>query len=142
MTTERFEQRLQKLNPNLVILPHPGVYASPTSGFHQVNKDKAVVYLKMPDGKLVTLLVCEGDWMPEWTVMAAKEARVPYDKPDGYWVKTMIAGREMKRGWRTVLIHLLHKGLIGLEATEREFGAGQRESWKILTGKGTGSLII
>jgi hypothetical protein len=85
MTTDRFAERLAKLNPHLVVTPHPGVYAPVTSGFHQINKDKACVYLKMPDGKLIFMLVCEGDWMPEWTVMATKTARVPYDKPDGFW---------------------------------------------------------
>jgi hypothetical protein len=46
----------------------------------------------------------------------------------------------VKRGWRTVLARLIVKRIIGLDATERVFGAGARKSWAIMTGKKIGVL--
>ena len=43
--------------------------------------------------------------------------------------------REVKRGWRTVLLYLLAAGELFLDDVEREFGAGDTRGWKVATGK-------
>ena len=135
LTSTEFMRRLRTLNSDLLMEPHPYRHAP-------INADKACIYLLLPDGRKEFIMVCEADWMPEWSVMGEMTVRTPNGSPQGYWPETRIPGREIKRGWRTVLIRLLHKGLLSLPAVEREFGTGDRESWKILTGKGPGRLLI
>ena len=135
-------RKLRTVNPNLVLEPHPGVFAPKESGFYKLNHDKAVLNLVMPDGKKVFVLVCEGDYMPEWTIFGTNEVKVPDARPEGPWKTVKIPWRRQKRGWREVLIMLIRKQLVTLDAVERVFGAGDRPSWKILTGKGTGDSIF
>lgn len=121
MTATQFMSKLRLLNPDLICKPHPS-----QSGFCNL-------YLSFPQG-LMHLMPME-DWMPEWSVMGTTEARKPVHRPDGFWAPVETLGAEVKRGWRTVLIRLIEKGLIGLEATERLFGPGNRRNWAALTGK-------
>jgi hypothetical protein len=139
MTPEEFMNKLHKINPDITMAPHPGVFAPKDTMFHKLNKDKAVLHLTV-GGVKEFLLVCEGDWMPEWTIFDTRTVRVPDYKPQGMWKPVEIPWHRQKRGWREVLIMLIHKRLVSLEAVERVFGAGDRPSWKILTGKGTGSF--
>jgi hypothetical protein len=141
LTATEFMNKLRKINPDITMSPHPGVFAPKDSQFHKLNKDKAVLHLTT-SGQKVFLFVVEGDYMPEWSTMATSTVRVPDYKPEGMWKPVEIPWHKTKRGWREVLIMLIHKHLIGLEAVEREFGAGNRPSWKILTGKGTGNSIF
>lgn len=144
LSPKKFEEMVQRINRDIIVEPHPGVFAPKDSRFHQLNFDKACVYLKMLDGAKVFLIVCEGDWMPEWTAMTTRNdmVRVPDDpnKPEGFWKKVEIPWNRKKRGWREVLLYLIQKKLVTLEAVEKVFGAGDRPSWKILTGKGSGIL--
>jgi hypothetical protein len=43
--------------------------------------------------------------------------------------------REVKRGWRTVLLYLLAAGELFLGDVEREFGAANTRGWKVATGR-------
>lgn len=128
MELSKFAKKLKLVNPDVVIEPNPS------------QPDYAAVYLLLPNGKKEYLMACDNHWMPEWSVMGTTKARVPDGA--GQWKWVAIPHREIMRGWRTVLLRLIQKGLIALEAVERIFGAGDRESWKILTGKGRGTLPI
>jgi hypothetical protein len=129
MTTLEFMRRLRKINPDLISVPHPN------------KPDKCGLYLSIGNHHEY-LFPMENDWMPEWSIFDTRTVRQPYDKPEGYWPTVDIPGQEIKRGWRTVLIRLVQQQIVTLEEVEREFGAGNRESWKVLTGKGKGELLI
>lgn len=141
LTTTQFIQKLHKINKDIVIDPHPAVSAPKDSAFYRLNYDKAVVSLLVGDKK-VYIMVCEGDYMPEWDTMNIKKAKVPIDKndPGGMWHTVDIPWHLVKRGWRTVLARLIIKRIVSLEAVEREFGSGTRKSWAIMTGKKLGIL--
>jgi len=141
LTPDQFMRKLNSINPDIELTPHPGVFAPKDSQFHKLNRDKAVLNLNV-GGKHIFLLVCEGDWMPEWTIFGTKEEMEPDGEPERPWRKVTIPWNRQKRGWREVLIMLIRKRIVGLEAVERIFGAGDRPSWKILTGKGTGDSIF
>jgi len=138
-TSTEFMNKLRSINKDIIMEPHPGLMAPPDTAYHRMNKDKAVLSLLIGDKKIY-LFVCEGDYMPEWDTMNTSKAKVPVDDPGGPWKTVDIPWHLVKRGWRTVLIRLLHKRLVTLDAVERVFGAGNRQSWKILTGKGMGEL--
>ena len=134
-TPQEFMKKLNTLNPDLRLDPHPGFMVP-----KHISRDKGVMSLVI--GGLKTMLfVCEYDWLPEWSIMTTKTIRVPRSNPDEPWQEVKIPHFEEKRGWREVLLMLAHKGLIGPEATERVFGAGDRPSWRVLMGKGTGSIF-
>ena len=118
LKTDEFARRIQKLNPKIKIFPHPR------------DKSKACIYLQKPDS-LQYLFPCEGDWMPEWSIMA--DRRVLHPEP-GYSPVTA-PYFEVKRGWRTCLIRLIQMGLVSAELVEKEFGSGDRFSWQAQTGK-------
>lgn len=141
LTTTQFIQKLHKINKDIVIDPHPAVSAPKNSAFYRLNYDKAVVSLLVGDKKIY-IMVCEGDYMPEWDTMNTKKAKVPIDKndPGGMWQSKEIPWHLVKRGWRTVLARLVMKRIITLDAAEKEFGAGTRQSWAIMTGKKLGIL--
>jgi len=135
LTSTEFMRRLRLLNPLLVMDPHPNRH-------YPLHKDKSIISLLLPDGKKEFLLACEGDYMPEWSVMSTTSVKAPVHKPQGPWAPVRIPYREVKRGWRTVLIRLLQKGLVTLDAVEKEFGSGNRASWAALTGKSRQTLPI
>lgn len=130
-----FMRRLRKINPNIIMEPHPNRHLP-------LHKDKACLYLLMPDGSKGFLMTVEGDYMPEWSLMSIKTVRVPDGRVEGFWREQKIPGREIKRGWRTVLLRLLHMGLVNITDVEREFGPTTRESWNVLAGKRSGRLLI
>jgi hypothetical protein len=141
LTATEFMQKLHKINKDLVLEPHPAVSAPKNSAFHKLNYDKAVLYLVVGDQKIY-VMVCEGDYMPEWDTMNTAKSKVPVDvnDPGGAWKEEQIPWHLVKRGWRTVLARLVMKRIVGLDAVEREFGAGARQSWVIMTGKKLGIL--
>ncbi len=130
MTTTQFTGLIHQLNRDLVILPHPA------------NDSKACVYLLLPNGSKEFIVVCENGLMPEWSIMGTLEVRVPDGGIHGMWKKTKVPGQELFRGWRTVLIYLIRKKLVSLEAVERLFGPCNRQSWCIFTGKQHGTAPI
>ena len=73
--------------------------------------------------------------------MTTKKQLGPGNNPDAAWVEVEIPWYHQKRGWREVLLRLLYKKLITVTDAERVFGVGQRASWRILTGKGSGLLL-
>ncbi len=130
MTTTQFTELLRRLSRDLVVLPHPR------------NETKSCIYLMLPDNKKEFIVVCEAGLMPEWSIMGTLEVRVPDTTIHGMWKKTKVPGQEILRGWRTVLIYLIRKKLVSLEAVERLFGPCDRQSWCIFTGKQTGTPPI
>lgn len=136
MSATEFINKLRKINPDIVLEPHPGVSAPVETAFHRLNKDKACLHLTIGGSKQF-LMVCEGDYMPEWTVMDTRVIKKPdASSPDGMWKPAEIPWHCVKRGWREVLIRLIRMRIVSLEPVEKVFGAGDRSSWKTLTGKG------
>jgi hypothetical protein len=140
MTATAFIKKLKTINPDFILEPHPGVAAPHESAFYKLNHDKACLHLVV-GGQKIYVLVCEGDYMPEWTSMTTKKQLGPGNDPDAPWVEVEIPWVHQKRGWREVLLMLINKRLISVTDAERVFGVGQRASWKILTGKGSGQLL-
>jgi hypothetical protein len=140
MTATAFIKKLKTINPDFVLEPHPGIAAPHESAFYKLNHDKACLHLLI-GGQKIFVLVCEGDFMPEWTSMTTKKQLGPTTDPDAAWVEVEIPWYHQKRGWREVLLMLINKRLIAVTDAERVFGVGQRSSWKILTGKGSGLLL-
>jgi hypothetical protein len=119
-----FMARVRKLNPNLVLIAHP----------HQPGY--ANIYALVGGERVYTGIACEDGMMPEWTVMGVREERVPIeDKPGTYWAPVQTLGRVEQRGWRDVLLRLIQGRHLDISAVEREFGAGDRHSWAVLSGK-------
>jgi hypothetical protein len=119
-----FMARVRKLNPNLSLVKHP----------HQPGY--ANIYAMVHGQRVYTGIACEDGMMPEWTVMKTATERVPIDNRQGsYWTPVDIVGGVMKRGWRDVLLRLVHGRHFDWESMEREFGAGDRHSWATLSGK-------
>ena len=139
LTSTEFMKKLHRINKDLVLDPHPAVAAPKDSAYYRLNFDKAVLSLLVGDQKIY-IMVCEGDYMPEWDTMNTKKAKVPDGDPGAAWKTVDIPWHLVKRGWRTVLARLIVKRIVGLEAAEREFGAGARKSWAIMTGKKIGVL--
>ncbi len=136
LSPTEFMAKLRKVNPDIILEPHPGVSAPKNTAFHRLNKDKACLHLVIGDVKKF-LLVCEGDYMPEWTVMTTKKIKAPEGNyVQGLWKMTPIPWNIEKRGWREVLIWLIRMKVVSLEPVERIFGVGDRKSWKTLTAKG------
>lgn len=137
LTSAAFMARLRKINPDLIMVPHPNQNQA------EWLKNTGLLYLTLPDQTLEYLMPCEWDRMPEWSVMSQSTARKPDWKAGGLWKTVPVVGRETKRGWRTILIRLIKKRLITLGATEKEFGIpSDRQSWYVLTGKGSGVVEI
>jgi len=130
LTKGQFENRLRKLNPKIVIVKHP----NPLKITH--FETKACLYVEMPDGTRGQLFPCEGDWMPEWDIWGEMVIKTPLGE------LRKMPYMCVKRGWRTVLIRLITMNLLKLEDAEREFGVGNRFSWRVMTGKGPGQLAI
>lgn len=117
------EKELQKLSPYFRIIP---VDKLPT---------RAVVCFK-GEKLFFTERV-----MPEFSIMDTIEEEVPIlenrimslDDPSTEIVK--IPGRELFRGWRTVLIMLMYFGILTRTEVEKNFGSCDRPSWAHHTGK-------
>lgn len=100
----------------------------------------------------------QADIMPEWSVMEVDYEWVPdmsnpkldwrdfprdrngkiiSDHPDTRpgWTKRKVYKRELKRGWRAVLLQLIALRLTTIEALEKEVGTADRGSWALLSGK-------
>jgi len=119
LSTTRFMSKLRKLNKSLVAVD-------------TVDPKTALLYLDIPGNKRLKLMPMENSMrVPEWSIMSTKKQ---FDLALGRDVD--VPWNEETRGWRTVLLRLIRLGIITKEATEREFGVGQRASWRNLTGSG------
>ena len=124
-----FMTKLRKLNPDLIMKPHPRQH-------EPLHKGIAGIYLTLPDGSHYFITPCEGEFMPEWTTLRTVEVLRPDPKLGTAWAKTFIPGRVVSKGYREVLIRLIKGGYVSLDAVEREFGVPvDRISWATLTGK-------
>ena len=126
-----FEDKLQKLNPRLQFLTFP------------LNPTKRVCFVTRA-GEPYSLCVYDiaPGPMPEYSVLE-RRAEETYDlgirtirkedfDKDGNWLGKKIVyrtGRELRRGWRTVLLYLLKEGELTLAQVENTFGHGTRQSW-------------
>lgn len=153
MTSADLEVRLKKLVPNLHFERNPA------------NATKKAVYLIHPSGKKEFICAYENGFMPEHSVMRTKEEDLPdpsYPAPgimhhverkdlprhefvpgEGYkfdgvqpgFKRLRMVWGEAKRGWRTVLIKLVLRGLTTPAAVEAIFGSDDRPEWAGHMGK-------
>lgn len=140
MTGLQFITKLKTINPDFTLEAHPGSHADHETMFYKLNHDKGCLHL-LVGGKKIYVMVCEGEWMPEWTIMTTKKQLGPGSDPNAAWVEVEIPWYHQKRGWREVLLRLIYSRLISVTDAEKVFGVGQRKSWKVLTGKGSGLLL-
>lgn len=125
LTSQQVQDRLKKCNANLI--------------FERSIQDqgKIGIYLLNPEKTFVCGM--ESGIMPEFSVLHKTEKKVPNKellgstKPtrDVDWQKVETFADET-RGWRTVLIRLLHARIINRSDVERYFGwtpSQQSEKW-------------
>lgn len=157
-----FERRLKTILPsNCFIISNPY-----RPGFRAI-----VRYSNLNSGKYETICPYESGIIPEHSVMQRKEVEIPdpdyisrkrtmerRDLPKHEWVpgqgfvfddttvrpgfiKVKQIGREIKRGWRTILIKLLTQKLVTVPDVERIFSADNTPNWARWTGRHTDTLL-
>lgn len=85
-----------------------GIYLLDPAGRHSINGEKVTHVMGM-----------ESSTMPEFTIIRKMKKRVPDN--DGQWkeIETYVG---QTRGWRTILVRLLHAGFINRYDVEKHFG--------------------
>jgi hypothetical protein len=146
LTTEKLEEKLKKVNPNLVF------------EFNQFNSSKKAAYLVDRRGKRF-ICAYENMVMPERSIMRVNVKEVPedvthIDRKDLGPVE-LVPGRgfvpksgsnpyirkvrepfgEAIRGWRTVLIKLVGEGAATPTQIESVFGPDNTKEWQSHLGK-------
>lgn len=147
-TSQEFEKRLSTILPsNCTFIDNP------------YNPTKRAVIRTLPEGKTETLVPYERGWTPEHSVMqlvekeiadvdvlsrrkAISRADLPkseYVRGEGFvfddtvtrpgFRKIKQVGREITRGWRTVLLKLVIQNIITLTDVERVFGTDYSPNW-------------
>lgn len=117
------DKELQELNPQIRLIPDP---ANPTKAFVTVQG-----VIKRATERT----------MPEFSIMATVEEEVPIFEnrimklEDPSMEVRKRPGREVLRGWRTLLLILIKDGHLTLNAVEKKFGSCERPSWVHHTGK-------
>lgn len=145
LTHQEFEARLKKLCPRLVFRDHPRL-------------DMRCVYLLEDGGKLKFLSAYSRGIIPEYSIMSTRKVKIPtlfvykhhIDKDEAeavrhgekppWEIEVERPWEEIVRGWRTVLILLVLKGVLSIHQVESEFGTGTKDSWAIRLGKRKGRL--
>lgn len=142
-----FERRLLSLLPsNCAIIDNPY-----RSGFRAIIRPTSTGF--------ETLCPFESGVIPEHSILQCKEIEIPdpdyianrrslqrADLPKYEWKEgegfifddTVVRpgfkrvkqlGREIKRGWRTIIVRLLKAGLLTIDEAERTFGASNTATW-------------
>lgn len=130
MASKTVEKFLRGLNRSLRIEPEKA--RNPTCGW---------VTLIKPNGEKVKLIRCEWPLMPEWSVHEVRKVRIPnpvqgwVDRETPAFMEVYCLGAERWRGWRNILIMLVQRRLITLEAIERLVGSGNKARWAGKLGK-------
>lgn len=131
LTYEVFEAKLKKCNSGLQFLTFP------------LNPHKRVCF-RVEAGEPTPLCVYDigPGPMPEYSVLERRPEETydlsiktikkeDFDK-DGNWAGKKIiyrTGKELRRGWRTVLLYLLKENALTLSQVESTFGHGTRKAW-------------
>lgn len=117
------DKELRELNPQIRLVPNPR------------NSTKAHVVVQGVIKRATERT------MPEFSIMATVEEEVPIFEnrtislEDPSMKTELRPGREVLRGWRTLLLHLIRDGHLTLTAVERKFGSCDRPTWVHHTGK-------
>ncbi len=148
MTSQEFEQRLRKILPsNCVFIDNP------------FNPTKRAIIRLTSINESETLVPYEKGWTPEHSVMQLVEKEIPdpevlarrksisrkdmpkseYIQGEGFRFDDTVTrpgfkrikqiGREIKRGWRTVLIKLCMSNVITVTDAERIFAPDNSPGW-------------
>ena len=159
LTSQELEKKLSTILPsNITFIDHPW---NPTK--------KAIVRVNAFNS-LETICPYERGFMPEHSVMQLVEKEVAdvdvlarrksisrKDMPKSEFVpgqgfvfdptvtrpgfkRIKQVGREVKRGWRTVLLKLIHEGLVTITEVEKVFTPDVTASWQQHTGRRNNNL--
>lgn len=124
---------IQQLNPAVLIEPSP---REPEFwGLWVVQPDQSRKLL-FPAGPYA------GGIIPEYSVMEEATVELPYvtqkfNRGDPATLKERTLGKESIRGWRTILVRLVERGLASPAAVEKLVGPSPRASWAALMKKRT-----
>lgn len=158
LTPAQLEEKLRKIVAGLVFVHHPhnktkkALFLQAPEGLEFICAYENDL---MPEHSLMRTLVheypdpalftgqrtIERNELPDYEKVEDKESPVGYsykfdpDAPRPGMVYVEKGFGEEKRGWRTVLLRLVQRGLLSVEAAEREFGADDRPEWAKNTGK-------
>lgn len=146
LNTERQTGKLMKPE-ELEVLLRPYLPSSCFFRFHPSNPTKKYIG-QMVEGKECTVVVYENAPMPEHSYRATFEEDVwdgettridrkdvAGEGPGPGMRRSVQVGREVFRGWRTVIIRLVDEGLLTPTQAEGLFGEAQREEWAFRMGK-------
>ena len=151
MTHEELERKIKKLVPAMQFVSGPGT---------QILNTKKMILLG-PDGQERWSCIYNIGVIPERSICARMQkdvldlSKVVYSRADlpkyefvpgeGYvWDPTTpamgfkrvdIPHREIKRGWRTILLRMIVEDVLPLAAIERVFGSDNTPNWQQHTGK-------
>ncbi|KKK82143.1 hypothetical protein LCGC14_2806320, partial [marine sediment metagenome] len=135
LTVEEFNEKIKKVNHQLRVERQP------------LNKTKGMFYWIRNDlvkGGTVKQQICpcEGNRMPEYSIMSTQIEELPNMKPilgkdDEAIIRTEVLYDELERGWRTLLIRAIIAGAATLEKVEQVFGSSPRARWQTQVGKGS-----
>jgi len=157
MHTDYLEEKLKKMNPNLVfefVDKKDGRVPSHRRVCIIENNQKktlfpyeyGVIYERSlmcrniqeiidPDVKSLNRKdLPKNEWIPGQGIVFEPGQTLPGFK------KIEVPWSEVKRGWRTVVLRLVTMGLIPLLDAEKLFGADESPEWKAGTGRSSGSL--
>jgi hypothetical protein len=169
MLAAEFIKRLKKLDPRFEFFPSPTKPHLGAFGYRQVNGEYEFLVMGMNgfvpehsvhevreefiqdtsigvDGKPPIQLadvMKQAHWVPKANIFGGEWEFE--DKTQGLgWKKVIMPGKEITRGWRTILLRLIQAGKLTVSAAEKEFGPDNTPNWQFHTGKSTsaGSLII
>lgn len=164
LTTEQFESMLRKLSPNFrfehIVRPDGTIHPS-CKRLVYVMPDQSLKYVCVYSTGLIpefSIMERRVEEVPDITLKRVTRKDLPpvkqnpviwYDpqtgdvqgeifefKGDMPWVKKVVVpGRELVRGWRTVLARIVLEGLASVADVERVFGLSDRLGWASAVGK-------
>ncbi len=145
MTAEELERKLLKINPNWRFINHP--YNPTLKVMYFSSKDHQedhICYHPFTMAERSVMSVKE-EWILDPTQTHIDRLNFPDGLPDENgvfpdgtkpgFIKVRKPGREISRGWRTVLLRLVASGAANLSAIEKEFKSDNTRQWAAHTGR-------
>jgi hypothetical protein len=160
MQSDLFVKRLRKLNPSLEFFVYPlnrtkqacaikeqdGNYRFIIALENGFTPERSIMEKRVeliddfsvgtPGNPVVERadVMAQAHWVPANNAFGGSWAFEDKTKGLG-WKAVEIPGKEITRGWRTVLLRLIEGGYLTVTAVEKEFGADNTPAWQGHTGK-------
>ena len=133
---DEIEKLVKKLNPNVRIKRTPGKKAT-VEWIYQASDESST--------RPHTICLCEPGVSPEHSIMEELIQEIPFlgshmtpDTPA--FTQVRVPGRELIRGWRTVLLRLVWAGATTPTAVENLVGHSPRAAWQQHLGRAAATL--